>query len=234
MKKILSLIALLSVCQMAQASFLCFDLGGCFQGVYRPGLYLGSEIGYASIQTPKHGCVVDHTVKGSNGHFAYGLFAGFNGFTCFRNFYFGIEGGYHNNGYTHFRFPESKHHHRLESYDWGGSATFTYSFLCSADLFVKVGGARVTERIRHKHHHHNEPLLPRLSRSEWAPTVDTGIGYSVWDWLNLSVSYRGVYGRNQDNINSRLKLKKGKCHDHFDWQGISTVHAVYGGLNVIF
>ncbi len=238
MKKIvlLCLLSFLTTCQVGVAQNFSFNFNNCFKGKYRPGFYIGSQVGYAWLQTPTRGFVTtpNNFGSGKRGHFAYGGYAGYN-FCALKNFYVGIEGGYYDNGHADILFHSSQNVYRISNHDGNISATLTYAWQ-GFDAFFKVGGARVHETFKpHRISYASRAILYTLSQSEWAPVINTGIGYSLLDWLNFSLAYRGVFSHSQNDIGSRLVFTRDKEQNlHYRWRGVSTVHSVYGGINIIF
>lgn len=234
MKKmvLLGILSFFITCQEGIAQNFCFN----FNGTYWPGFYIGSQVGYAWLQTPTRGFVTtcNNPCSGERGHFAYGGYAGFN-FCALRNFYVGIEGGYFENGHSDILFHSSQNIYRINNHDWNISATLTYA--CQGfDAFCKVGGARVRETFKlSRLMDPSRAILDKLSHNEWAPVINTGIGYSLLDWLNLSLAYRGIFSHSPNDIGSRLVFTRDRQQNlHYRWHGVSTVHSVYGGVNIIF
>ncbi len=220
------------------SAFLPLNAGifdGCWS--FRPGFYIGTHFGYASIQFPTHGALVkpNNTITGDRGDFAYGVFTGYNFRTpCLDDGYFGVEAGYHDNGSTRIKFVLSENRYRIESRDFDILATFTYAFCQSYDYFLKVGGANVREQFKIFKVKNTRCAIEKHTTTQWAPVVETGIGYTLFKRLNLSLSYRGVFGGSKNTLNDRLTGVIIDHEPHYSWKGISTVQSIYGDVSLLF
>lgn len=207
-------------------------------GTYRPGFYVGSQVGYAWIQAPKSGQLGPRCnfASGKSGGFAYGVFTGINFFNWYDRLCIGIEGGYNDNGYSTLDFSKTQNEYRITSRDLSVTSTFTYVCCPNIDIFLKLGAARVKERVvLHRAKSFNREIPHPLENLGWGIVVNTGIGYSFKDWLNASIAYRGVLHDVHDNLRDRLLIRvnfKGRAH--YLWRELSTVQAVYGSLSARF
>lgn len=238
MKKVFTLfITLLTIQVGAFQTRYSFNLDDCFKGCYKPGVYVGSQLGYAWIQTPTCGAVRvgDNFAIGHKGHFAYGFFGGIT-LNKICDVFVGLEGGYNDNGYSTILFNNSRNIYRIKSQDWNISATFTYAFCRSFDAFVNIGGARVKEQFKlFRVSDESQAIFKSLRDKSWAPVINTGLGYSIFDWLNVSIAYRGVLSQSHNALRKRFSfvtLEDGSSL--YAWHGVSTVHSVLGGLSIRF
>lgn len=235
-----------------------------FGGCCRPGFYIGGEAGYAWIQTPTNDCpenivIFDDyesvQVDSHRGHFAWGVFAGYNRRICNSCFFLGIEGGYNDSGFSKLNFTAHHpivlgddriafHHLKMHSRDWNISATATYCFCDSFDVFVKVGGARVRESFTFGKHGHCEDiyygdhdiadLFCKDAHTSWAAVVKAGLGYSIFDCLNIYAAYRGVFCKKCDSFQGHFENIGTEYEPLFRLKNCTKVHAVYGGLAFTF
>jgi OmpA-like transmembrane domain len=239
MKKVLFLlISLLTFSSHTEAlqNRFCFNWDGCFKGNYRPGVYAGAQFGYAWILVPRRGSLSsDNFATCCQGHFAYGFFGGITLNQLCDNWYFGFEGGYNENGNSAITFSASHNVYRVTSHDYNLSATCTYAYQ-GWDAFMKMGFARVREHFKILHVRTiDQAILYPLRDCAWAPVINTGIGYSIWDWLNVSLAYRGVFSQSPEHIRNRLSfVTLANGSKLYTWHGVSTVHSVLGGVNVVF
>lgn len=238
----------------------CCGFGGCC----RPGFYIGGEAGYAWIQTPTNDCpehivIFDEyeklTVDSHRGHFAWGVFAGYNRRICCSCFFLGVEGGYNDNGFSRLNFTAHHpvimnddrvafHHLKMHSRDWNISATATYCFCDSFNVFVKVGGARVRESFTFGQHGHCEDfyygnrdidtLFCKNAQQNWAAVVKAGVGYSIFDCVNVYAAYRGVFCRSCNRFQDHFENVGSEYYPFFRLKNCTTVQSVYGGLVFIF
>lgn len=231
----------------------------------RPGFYVGAQVGYAWLCTPDHGrldfgdyavdsccdggCCYDnsHHCRGDRGSFAWGVFAGYNMRVCWDNLYVGIEGGYHGNGCGRLHFRRngydgdcgSRHRCELQSHDWNISGTVDYIVCDCFDIFLKVGGARVCERLKgHCHRDYTSEYSNIYFRNnchhKWAPVVDVGGGYCIWNCLKLTLSYRGVFC-DRHNVRDGFHITQDCNGDyHLRLRNCATIHALYGGAVFTF
>jgi opacity protein-like surface antigen len=238
----------------------CNECG--FGGCCRPGFYIGGEAGYAWIKTPTcdcpDNCVLlseyeNIEVDSHRGHFAWGVFAGYNRRICNSCFFLGLEGGYNDNGFSKLCFRahdpifESKtasHRLKLYSRDWNISATLNYCFCQSFNLFVKAGGARVRESFGVEKHgscedqyYQNQEidnLFCRNSQTRWAGVVKAGVGYSIFDCVNIYVAYRGLFTKSCDHFEDHFENVSCGYYPEYRLKNCSRVDSVYGGLVFIF
>lgn len=260
LRKILAFLTLLT---FQSASAQCYNpcdewYGCCFmKGYCRPGFYLGAEFGHSWIKTPKLGDmkiiineeVICSPIKGARGDFSWGVFGGYNSCFWLPGFYVGFEAGYHHNGSStffatenvpitnSFIFSESFKCCKIYSHDWNISATFDYVFCCCIDTFFKIGAASVNERFTTQKNVEDERTLKKEKENltQWAPVINIGFGYCIYDFLKATLSYRGIYCKNHKRFDKTIALE-GECSalPRIALDSCSSVNSVYGGLTFTF
>ncbi len=237
-----------------------FGFGGCF----RSGFYIGGEAGYAWIKTPQNDCgcpdkivLVDNyeniEVDSHRGHFAWGVFGGYNRRICNSSFFLGVEAGYNDNGFSklclraHHPVIDTRtayHNLKLHSKDWNISLTANYIFCDSFNVFVKGGAARVKETLGLEKHGRCEDfyyqsreiddLFCQDSTQNWAGVVKAGLGYSIFDCVNIYVAYRGIFTKTCGEFNDQFEDIGGCYYPFYRLKHASRVDSVYGGLTFTF
>lgn len=223
--------------QSAPFNRYCLNTDRCCGGWYRPGVYLGGEFGYAWIQTPTSGGIkiISDTVTANKGRFAWGLFTGVSLSRIWDHFYLGFEAAYNDNGYSLLRFGEEVNQYKITSHDCSLSATFSGIFLSDFNGFFKIGAARVWENFHRYNRTELHAIHGALKEVSWAPAVGVGVGYSLLEWLNVSLLYRGLLSNSHNETQSRLSFTRNSHGTYcFHWHGVSTVHSLFGGLSVTF
>jgi OmpA-like transmembrane domain len=230
MKKLL-LILLLTFTGQAQCT-LCENLSTCF-GEYRPGVYIGGQLGGSWIHFPKRKHALENTPRIERGYFALGTYAGFTLLKAY-NLLIGFEGGYNNNGFTNFHFP-SQNKYRISFQDWNLSGTFFYPINCYRPFF-KIGGACVWEELKHFRRTCGciTPFRNIVLNRTWAPVINTGVGYAFGDSFEVTLAYRGVFCRSHGNNFFLATIPEVDRNYFFHWRGISSINSLYLSANLYF
>lgn len=203
----------------------------CYCTGTKPGLHLGGQTGYAWMKTPTKNNRLkpnDIPIITKRGHFAWGVYVGYNWCTWFRpNIYLGLEAACNDNGYSTLHYQTSSNEYRFRCRDWSVVATASYIILNQFDLFFKLGPARMRETYQLQGKWDRNMWDPPSVAYSWAPTLTAGIGWSIVNYVKLSFQYRGVFSTDQSTFtrafNERSKLRS-----------VATVNSLLGGLEFIF
>lgn len=197
------------------------------QGPAQSGLYIGGNLGAASLDItklqsskvlfPKKYPNLQSLDMTNNFNFAWGVFGGYQ-YAIMNNVSVGAELGYNDNGYA-----KSKEHLveiNYNSTDIDLLGTASYYFSRQLSVIAKAGVARVTQELSS---HHIDFASENMIG--YAPEVVLGLGFSPIQNINLTLEFDHIFGEDTSKI-----IKLDGSSDLLQPEGVASVNAVKAGV----